>query len=462
LTGCTSANGAAPSDDDGSSDDDVVLEAAKTVSDPGPRAGDRGVGGPYDQLSKDEQTFFTTARDVFAEVDSVSGAIEEGKGLGPTFNGNSCAGCHSEPDVGGSSPHPTLGHVRMANPQVALATLDRAAGGNQKVPSFITPDGPVREARFVKNADGTPDGGVHGLYTIAGRTDAPGCSLAQPNFAKELSNNNVIFRIPTPVFGLGLLEGITDEALTANLAASNAAASGAGCAINGTFNRSGNDGTITRFGWKAQNKSLLVFAGEAYNVEQGVSNELFNNERSATTGCVFNSNPEDATDTTTGGAPDTTLFAAFMRLSSDPAPTTATASELRGQALFGTQASPQVGCVFCHTASLTTGPLRYSGMSNVEIHPYTDLAIHHMGSGLADGVSQGAASGDQFRTAPLWGVGKRIFFLHDGRSGPSNGGLVNAILAHQSKGSEARTVIRNFTQLSPTDQQAIVDFLRSL
>jgi CxxC motif-containing protein (DUF1111 family) len=462
LTGCTSANGAAPSDDDGSSDDDVVLEAAKTVSDPGPRAGDRGVGGPYDQLSKDEQTFFTTARDVFAEVDSVSGAIEEGKGLGPTFNGNSCAGCHSEPDVGGSSPHPTLGHVRMANPQVAFATLDRAAGGNQKVPSFITPDGPVREARFVKNADGTPDGGVHGLYTIAGRTDAPGCTLAQPNFAKELSNNNVIFRIPTPVFGLGLLEGITDEALTANLAASNAAASSAGCAINGTFNRSGNDGTITRFGWKAQNKSLLVFAGEAYNVEQGVSNELFNNERSAATGCVFNSNPEDATDTTTGGAPDTTLFAAFMRLSSDPAPTTASASELRGQALFGTQASPQVGCVFCHTASLTTGPLRYTGMSNVEIHAYTDLAIHHMGSGLADGVSQGAATGDQFRTAPLWGVGKRIFFLHDGRSGPSNGGLVNAILAHQSKGSEARTVIRNFTQLSPSDQQAIVDFLRSL
>jgi CxxC motif-containing protein (DUF1111 family) len=151
-----------------------------------------------------------------------------------------------------------------------------------------------------------------------------------------------------------------------------------------------------------------------------------------------------------------------MRLSSDPAPTTASASELRGQALFGTQASPQVGCVFCHTASLTTGPLRYTGMSNVEIHAYTDLAIHHMGSGLADGVSQGAATGDQFRTAPLWGVGKRIFFLHDGRSGPSNGGLVNAILAHQSKGSEARTVIRNFTQLSPSDQQAIVDFLRSL
>src|SRR5262249_19107606 len=106
--------------------------------------------------------------------------------------------------------------------------------------------------------------------------------------------------------------------------------------------------------------------------------------------------------------------------------------------------------------------MRYTGMSNVEIHPYTDLAIHHMGQGLADGVTQGAASGDQFRTAPLWGVGKRIFFLHDGRSGPANGGLVDAIRQHGSRGSEANAVIRKFTSLTPTDQQAIVNFLRSL
>jgi CxxC motif-containing protein (DUF1111 family) len=462
-SGCTSATSAAAGDD---GSDDETFEVAKQVSDPGARAGVRGAGGPYDQLSKDEQTFFATARDVFAEIDSVSGKIEEGKGLGPSFNGNSCAQCHSEPDVGGSSSHPTLGHVRVPNPQVGLATLDRAAGGAQKVPSFITPDGPIREARFVKNADGSNDGGVHGLYTIAGRTDAPGCTLAQPDFAKQVANNNVIFRIPTPTFGLGLLEGIPDDQLVANLAASTTAAAAAGCGgsggIAGQLNRSGNDGTVTRFGWKAQNKSLLVFAGEAYNVEQGVSNEMFVNERSAAAGCVFNTNPEDATDTTTGGAADTTMFAAFMRLSSDPQPTTASASELRGQKLFGTKSDPGVGCVLCHTASLTTGAMRYTGMSNVEIHPYTDLAIHHMGSNLADGVTQGAATGDMFRTAPLWGVGKRIFFLHDGRSGPANGGLVDAIRQHGGRGSEANAVVRKFVALSPADQQAIVDFLRSL
>ncbi|HEY0480382.1 MAG TPA: di-heme oxidoredictase family protein [Kofleriaceae bacterium] len=438
----------------------MALEVAKTVTDPGPRGGDRGVGGPYDTLNNDEKTFFTAARDTFAEVDSVSGAIEEGKGLGPTFNGNACAQCHSEPDVGGSSPHPTLGHVKMPNPQVGLATLDRAPGKAQKVPSFITADGPVREARFVKNPDGSDDGGVHGLYTIAGRTDAPGCTLAQPDFAKELSRDNVIFRIPTPVFGLGLLEMIDDATLEANLATHGDAK--VGCGVSGSFNRSGNDGTITRFGWKAQNKSLSVFAGEAYNVEQGVSNEVFPNERSPVTGCQFNTNPEDATDTTTGGSGDVVLFAAFMRLSAEPTPATSSPTELRGKALFGTKDDPGVGCVLCHTDTLTTGKARYTGMSNAEIHPYTDLAIHHMGSGLSDGVTQGAATGDMFRTAPLWGAGKRIFFLHDGRSGPSNGGLVNAILAHSSRGSEARTTIRKFTQLPAADQQAIINFVRSL
>src|SRR5207237_4879751 len=101
------------------------------------------------------------------EVDSVSGAVadEEGKGLGPTFNTNSCAACHAQPDVGGTSPHPRFGQVRRRNPEVDMASLDRVTGHNQTVPSFVREDGPVREARFIRNPDGTKDGGVHGLYT---------------------------------------------------------------------------------------------------------------------------------------------------------------------------------------------------------------------------------------------------------------------------------------------------------
>jgi CxxC motif-containing protein (DUF1111 family) len=480
LAGClpgTVGKGNSVGDESSRITSDIApLSISSKVKDPGPRAGSAGAGGPFDGLSGDEQTFFRAAREVFREIDSVSGKIEPGSGLGPTFNGNSCAGCHAQPDVGGSSPHPTLGQVRAPNPQIALATLDRIAGGEQAVPSFITVDGPVREARFVRNADGSLDGGVHGLYTIAGRSDAPGCALAPPDFATELGNKNVIFRIPTPTFGGGLLEAVPDDTLVANLALDGDAKAALG--IAGALNRSGNDGSVTRFGWKAQNKSLLIFAGEAYNVEQGVSNELFANERATAPGCQFNAGPEDATDTTTGGAADTVHFAAFMRLSAAPAPTTRSASELRGAALFGTGDDPGIGCVHCHSDTLTTGASRFGGMSNRAIHPYSDLALHHMGPGLADLVRQGGASGDQFRSAPLWGVGQRIFFLHDGRATPQNGGLVTAILQHRSRNSrctdamaastgvaccsEANQVIESFAQLPAADQQAILDFLRSL
>jgi len=119
------------------------------------------------------------------------------------------------------------------------------------------------------------------LYTITRRSDAPGCSIAQPDSATQLANNNVIFRIPTPVFGLGLVEDTPDDVLIAN------AEPGA------HFNHSANDGTITKFGWKAQNKSLLTFAMEAYNVEQGVTNYGFPNERDTDPGCQFNATPED-------------------------------------------------------------------------------------------------------------------------------------------------------------------------
>jgi hypothetical protein len=253
-------------------------------NDPGPRSGPAAAGSFYPTLNPNEQNFFNQAQLRFQEIDSVSGGIpgENGVGLGPTLNGNSCAQCHAQPTIGGSSPGLSSPQNPIANPQVALATLD---GATNAVPSFITADGPVREARFIKTSTGTLDGGVHGLYTIAGRSDAAGCTLAQPDFADTLTANNVIFRIPTPLFGLGLVEATPDATLQANLAAT--ASARAALKIKGVFNTSGNDGTITRFGWKAQNKSLLIFVGEAYNVEQGVSNENFPNERSAVTGCVL-------------------------------------------------------------------------------------------------------------------------------------------------------------------------------
>ncbi len=197
-------------------------------TDPGPRGGASGAGGFYPSLNSTEQFAFGTARTVFQEVDSVSGTMpgEAGKGLGPSFNGNSCAQCHAQPAVGGSSPGLTSKQNPVPNPQVALATLHNA---QNSVPSFITTNGPVREARFVNLPGGAgADGGVHGLYSIQGRRDANGCQMAQPDFATALSNHNVIFRIPTPTFGLGLVENTPDSTLQANLVANQAAKSAIG------------------------------------------------------------------------------------------------------------------------------------------------------------------------------------------------------------------------------------------
>ena len=247
-----------------------VVQGQNTAKDPGPRTGTPGAGNFISGLTSSQQSYFSDGQTRFQEVETVQNGANIG--LGPTFNSNQCSSCHAQPAVGGTSP--------SVNPQIAVANLDGAAN---TIPSFITLNGPVREARFKFATDSngrltnTPDGGVHGLFTIAGRSDATSCQLAQPNFERMVNENNVSFRIPTPTFGLGLIESITEDTIMANQAAESAGRQFLG--VSGTPNRSGNDGSITRFGWKAQNKSLLMFSGEAYNVEMGITNELFPNER---------------------------------------------------------------------------------------------------------------------------------------------------------------------------------------
>jgi CxxC motif-containing protein (DUF1111 family) len=412
--------------------------------DPGPRTGAASAGKAIPGLSSREITAFTNARATFQEVDSVAGILEEGKGLGPRFNLDSCAGCHAFPDVGGASP--------AVNPQIAVA---RKAGASNTIPSFISLNGPIREARFVKNANGTPDGGVASLFTIRGRTDAPGCNIAQPDFAGAVANKNVVFRIPTPTFGAGLIEALDDGTILANKSANTDRKSRLG--ISGRENRSGNDGSITRFGWKAQNKSLLVFSGEAYNVEQGVTNEVFMQERDSTPSCRFNPTPEDhmsldSLDVLEGGG-DLIQFALFMRFLAPPDRGPINNSVNNGASVFAS-----VGCSMCHTPALQTSSHTTTALSNKPVNLYSDLLLHNMGTELADGVSQGNANGNEFRTAPLWGLGQRLFFLHDGRT--SN--LVSAIHSHSSTGSEANQVVDNYDSLSTSQKQDILNFLRSL
>jgi CxxC motif-containing protein (DUF1111 family) len=456
-----------------------LVVAAATIKgpagpvDPGVRQGASNAGQPLPGLTADEMAFFADGASRFVEVETVTGGPNIG--LGPRFNGNQCAQCHAQPAIGGSSP--------STNPLLAAATLQ---GGKNVLPWFIYSEGPIREVRFKKNPNGTVDGGVHAMFVISGRSDAPGCNIAQPNFGKPGNpktgyggNSNLAFRIATPVFGLGLIEAIPDSTILNNMTTDSNSKRSYGIGghpnaeISGVANRSANDGTITRFGWKAQNKSLLVFAGEAYNVEMGITNMLFPQERDYTPGCIFNATPEDATNFTPppgpNGAPppyagvlsDIEAFGNFMRMLAPPAPAADTYSTIHGRALFS-----KVGCALCHTPTLMTAKQINSGgaavpsaaLSNQPVHLYSDVLVHRMGNGLADGISQGGAGVDEFRTAPLWGVGQRIYFLHDGRTSD----LVEAIYLHKSPHSEASRVVDNFRRLKVSDQQDIINFLRGL
>jgi len=283
-----------------------------------------GAGHQLANLTPDQTAFWFASLAVFGEQATVDGASDPStnnpsiRGLGPAFNGDSCFMCHSFPAIGGTSP--------FTNPQVALAT---AKGAQNALPPFIVLNGPIREARFP--GDGLSGAAVRPLFSIQGRSDAPaGCTLAQPDFTAQLQKNNVIFRIPTPTFGVGYVENTPDETLRSSFEGTASQRSTLG--IAGHFNTNGNDQTITRFGWKAQNKSLLLFAGEGANVELGVTNELFPNERIAGKGCDVHELPEDTSNivqpavlaaATAGNdaslvASDIANFGVFMRLNAAP------------------------------------------------------------------------------------------------------------------------------------------------
>ena len=440
-------------------------------------------------LGNDIAAFFKDGLARFKAVESVTG-----NGLGPRFNLNQCSGCHSQPVVGGSGPVSNLQFKVVGNCAngVAQGFADQgikaiACSTTNTTPVFITASGPTREARFpfFFNANGTvntsnPNGGVETLFTVSGRPDgAANCSLKQPNFAAAANANNLIFRIPTPLFGTGLVENLDDSTLLLNRNTNLANNFG----IAGDFNHNGNDGTITRFGWKAQNKSLHIFSGEAYNVEMGISNLLFQQDRplpgedniggvggtGLPASCLnlgLKGYPEDSNNPgTTGTATldDVSAFANFMRLLAPPAAggvilngtAVSSTSIANGKALFSS-----VGCATCHNP--TPGNTQASNVTlsldNAPVNTFSDLEFHHMGTVLNDNIAQGNAGGDQFRTAPLWGLGQRVFFLHDGRCTT----LLCAIEAHDSSGGEATTVENNFDNLSASQQQDVLNFLRSL
>jgi len=399
-------------------------------------------------------------------------------GMSPVFNADQCFICHSQPAIGGSTP--------AHNPAEKIA---HRLGGTNTVPSFEHPDGAFREVRFKFNEDGSRDGGVHSLFTLQGRSDTPGCTLQQPDFAKAARDRNIAFRIPLQLFGLGLIESIQDSAIRANMNTHQDQKRDLG--IAGHPNIVPNNGTISRFGWKAQNGSLTIFAGEAYNVEMGISNDEFPTGRSEDPTCNVVYEPFDIPRTEPELynnplkiMPAWLMFSEFMRFVDGPQPAPLSASAEHGKDLFN-----KIGCALCHTPSFKTAgtanpatPAEEIGHHSVALREqtvnlYSDLLVHHMGATLADNVVQGNAGPDEFRTTPLWGLGQRLFFLHDGRTNDLNVAIQDHFSRRFSDGgdnpskdlrsllygpSEANAVVERFNSLSEKDKQSILDFLRSL
>ena len=360
------------------------------------------LGGPLPALTPDELSRFEAGASIFSKVHGPE------DGLGPVFNARACAECHSLPSPGGADR--TRSHL--------IERIGRESGGRYD--------------------DLTEFGGpVLARHSVAGLL--PGCDVGgekRPSAATAVSE-----RQPPALFGIGLVAAIPDETLVA-LAASQQASGGD---VAGRVNRI--DGAAGRFGLKAQLPTLEAFVADALRNELGITNpRLPDGKPVAQTGgpaCDLRSDPEDD-----GSA--VAMLTDFVAMLAPPPRGPSGAAERRGEAVFH-----DVGCASCHVPSLRTGPSPVAALADREVPLYSDLLIHDLGEYLADGIRQGEAGGSDWRTPPLWGLGRRLWFLHDGRATD----LRTAVERHHGEAKAARD--RLFAR-PRDDLQDLLTFLRSL
>jgi CxxC motif-containing protein (DUF1111 family) len=382
----------------------VVLFAEWRINSKALSAADsENLTNPLPGLTKAEGDAFMAGLEDFLEVETVE------DGLGPVFNGKSCAECHAVPSVGGSEP----------NAGVARETrIGRLFNG-----VFDPLDGSVSVNR---------GGGLLQQRAI----NLPGCRLKGEVVPPEATF--VSLRLTQPLFGAGLMEAIPEATILANQ--SN------GGRPNYVVNPDTGATELGRFGWKAQVATLHQFAGDAYLNEMGITNPSFPHEnlpqgQPMPPGCDPVADPED-------DGSGVTAFTNFMRFLA-PAPRRPVTDQVRqGEHVFG-----EIGCASCHVPTMMTGPNAVAALSNQPVNLFSDLLIHDVGTG--DGIEQGQAKGSEFRTAPLWGLSRRDRFMHDGRSKS----IEEAILRH---GVDAQNAVNDFGGLSPSDHDALLAFLGSL
>jgi CxxC motif-containing protein (DUF1111 family) len=365
------------------------------VSAQGQQAGD-----PFSGLTPEQQAEFEEGKEAFQEEEGVR------DGLGPVFNGTSCAQCHFNPAVGGDS---NIVETRFG-------TTDK-----NKFDALGDLGGSLIQSQGIGRVGGC-------TFPFVGEVVPPNATI-------------VTGRKTTPLFGLGLVDAVPDstfENLTKN-----------GGKVNQVLDPVSGTRKIGKFGWKAQVSSLFVFSGDAYLNEMGITSPFFPNEQCPNGECTLIAACNPVADPEDNGD-DVQAFEDFMTLLAPIPRGTITPSVAAGEGVFN-----RIGCVGCHVSSLTTGGTsRIAALNRVTFHPYSDFLLHHMGT-LGDGIEQGKAAGDEMRTAPLWGLRFRSRFLHDARAGTHSA----AIEAHDGAAKEAADAFRH---LNAADRQALLDFLGSL
>ena len=361
-------------------------------------------GDPLPGLTTNQLADFAAGRDDFQDPDTPE------SGLGPIFNNVSCVACHSLPAVGGASPTNETRFGRMVNGQFDPLT---ELGGSLLQDFAIDP-----------------------AYQ----------EVIPPQA------NVIALRQTTPLFGLGLIEAIPDSVIVQNSARPKPDGVSGRVAI--VTDVASGEQRVGRFGWKAQQATLLAFSGDAYLNEVGITSRFFphDNAPNGDTNLLalgdLVADPEDEMDPASGKA-DIDRFADFMRYLAPPPQLPLTVSASAGQSLFG-----QIGCAVCHTPAMNTGTNAVAALDRKPVRLYSDLLLHDMGS-LGDGIAQAAAAPREMRTAPLWGLRASGPYLHDGRAATAD----EAIRGHDG---EARVARDRYRWLSPTQKQQLLDFLNSL
>jgi len=365
------------------------------------------LGDPLAGITPTEFTEFRLGLEDFIEVETAE------DGLGPAFNATSCAACHNVPAIGGTS----------------LVLETRAA---------------YRNAAGAFDALDTSGNTLMHLFSVPQHT-------CQPVMPADV--NVVARRAPIPVFGAGLVEAIADDTLLAledPLDRDGNGVSGRAAIVTDVAT---GQRRVGRFGWKAQQATLLAFAGDAYRNEMGITNDLFPKEfafgmtEEQMKRCDLRPDPEDVRNPITRRR-GIDNFEAFMRFLAPASRGPVDAVVRDGERIFDA-----IGCTSCHVPALMTGPSSNPVFHRKSVPLFSDLLLHDIGTG--DGIRQGAAAPEEMRTPALWGLRHRRPFLHDGSAFT----IEDAIQRHQREGELAR---RGFLQLSADDRQRLLAFLRSL